>query len=266
MGNPWRASRAPAALRIRSEPVQDQNLDTETSTSISVSELTEFSLENETITEVLKAVMEEGIKETSSDEKVTEREEEHNELYLLGAKIDIFVDNNINVAYNFRIHRTIFYRTGFILPVRESDIAHPKFAQIYIYNSAAQIDQRQYHSLQLERSVLKKIWSILMETNPFIHLFRTIDQISWEKRQFMDLTLRLVAEGPWDQRQYNAPTAKIMKRVLQETLCCTPEPTSDKTSMSSTDLTMLYTMCYSFHMVKMVRLLMPAHCQESMLQ
>ncbi|OAD72647.1 hypothetical protein PHYBLDRAFT_145964 [Phycomyces blakesleeanus NRRL 1555(-)] len=65
-----------AALRIRSEPVQDQNLDIETSTSISVSELTEFPLANETITEVLEAVMEEEIEETSSDEEVTGREEE----------------------------------------------------------------------------------------------------------------------------------------------------------------------------------------------
>ncbi|OAD78135.1 hypothetical protein PHYBLDRAFT_73582 [Phycomyces blakesleeanus NRRL 1555(-)] len=46
-----------------------------------------------------------------------------------------------------------------------------------------------------------------METNPFVHLFRTMDQISQEKRQSIDLTLRLVAEGPRDQRRYNAPTA-----------------------------------------------------------
>ncbi|OAD78136.1 hypothetical protein PHYBLDRAFT_73581 [Phycomyces blakesleeanus NRRL 1555(-)] len=69
-----------AALRIRSEPVQDQNLDIETSTSISVSELTEFSLANETITEVLEAVMEEEIEETLSDEEVTGREEEVEEI------------------------------------------------------------------------------------------------------------------------------------------------------------------------------------------
>ncbi|OAD68802.1 hypothetical protein PHYBLDRAFT_150392 [Phycomyces blakesleeanus NRRL 1555(-)] len=58
-----------AALRIRSESVQDQNLDIETLTSISVSELTEFPLANETITEVLEAVMEEEIEETSSNEE-----------------------------------------------------------------------------------------------------------------------------------------------------------------------------------------------------
>ncbi|OAD68566.1 hypothetical protein PHYBLDRAFT_172987 [Phycomyces blakesleeanus NRRL 1555(-)] len=298
-----------AALRIRSEPVQDQNLDIETSTFISVSELTEFPLANETITEVLEAVMEEEIEETSSDEEVTGREEEVEEISTvnrgsilphcphsisepavdnrgdmdiecqfcgammwaheknsrsslrspmfsmccnkgkhvlpqieptptgiaellnyrtrdgkkflenirsynstmsftsLGAKIDTSVGNNINRAYNFRIHGTICHRIGSILPVTESDIAHPKFAQIYIYDSAAQIDQRQYHSPQLERSVLEKIQSILMETNPFVHLFRTMDQISREKGQSIDLTLRLVAEGPRDQRRYNAPTA-----------------------------------------------------------
>ncbi|OAD79013.1 hypothetical protein PHYBLDRAFT_141069 [Phycomyces blakesleeanus NRRL 1555(-)] len=69
-----------AALRIRSEPVQDQNLDIETLTSISVSELTEFPLANETITEVLEAVMEEEIEETSSNEEVTRREEEVEEI------------------------------------------------------------------------------------------------------------------------------------------------------------------------------------------
>ncbi|OAD74205.1 hypothetical protein PHYBLDRAFT_167630 [Phycomyces blakesleeanus NRRL 1555(-)] len=337
-----------AALRIRSEPVQDQNLDIETSTFISVSELTEFPLANETITEVLEAVMEEEIEETSSDEEVTGREEEVEEISTvnrgsilphcphcngtdhrritsrfcpnnnssrargsrnrgrglnniarlpaisepavdnrgdmdiecrfcgammwaheknsrsslrsptfsmccnkgkhvlpqieptptgiaellnyrtrdgkkflenirsynstmsftsLGAKIDTSVGNNINGAYNFRIHGTICHRIGSILPVTESDIAHPKFAQIDIYDSAAQIDQRQYHSPQLERSVLEKIQSILMETNPFVHLFRTMDQISREKGQSIDLTLRLVAEGPRDQRRYNAPTA-----------------------------------------------------------
>ncbi|OAD75969.1 hypothetical protein PHYBLDRAFT_59500 [Phycomyces blakesleeanus NRRL 1555(-)] len=330
-----------AALRIRSEPVQDQNLDIETSTSISVSELTEFPLANETITEVLEAVMEEEIEETSSDEEMTGREEEVKEISTvnrgsilphcphcngtdhcqitsrfcsnnnssrargsrnrgrdlnniarlpaisepavdnsgdmdiecqfcgamirsslrsrtfsmccnkekhvlpqieptptgiaellnyrtrdgkkflenirsynstmsftsLGAKIDTSVGNNINGAYNFWIHGTICHRIGSILPVTESDVAYLKFAQIYIYDSAAQIDQRQYHSPQLERSVLEKIQSILMETNPFVHLFRTMDQISWEKGQSIDLTLCLVAEGPRDQRRYNAPTA-----------------------------------------------------------
>ncbi|OAD68801.1 hypothetical protein PHYBLDRAFT_150391 [Phycomyces blakesleeanus NRRL 1555(-)] len=125
----------------------------------------------------------------------------------LGAKIDTSVGNNINGAYNFWIHGTICHRIGSILPVTESDITHTKFAKIYIYDSAAQIDQRQYHSSQLERSVLEKIQSILMETNPFVHLFRTMNQISWEKRQSIDLTLHLVAEGPQDQRWYNAPTA-----------------------------------------------------------
>ncbi|OAD66801.1 hypothetical protein PHYBLDRAFT_70206 [Phycomyces blakesleeanus NRRL 1555(-)] len=337
-----------AVLRIRSEPVQDQNLDIETLTSLSVSELTEFLLANETITEVLEAVMEEEIEETSSNKEVTGREEEVEEISTvnrgsilphcphcngtdhcqitsrfcpnnnssrargsrnrgrglnniarlpaisepavdnrrdmdiecrfcgammwaheknshsslrsptfsmccnkgkhvlpqivltptgiaellnyrtrngkkflenirsynstmsftsLGAKIDTSVGNNINGAYNFRIHRTICHRIGSILPVTESDITHLKFAQIYIYDSAAQIDQRQYHSPQLERSVLEKIQPILMETNPFVHLFRTMDQISQEKGQSIDLTLRLVAEGPRDQRRYNAPTA-----------------------------------------------------------
>ncbi|OAD65531.1 hypothetical protein PHYBLDRAFT_64601, partial [Phycomyces blakesleeanus NRRL 1555(-)] len=306
-----------AALRIRSEPVQDQNLDIETSTFISVSELTEFPLANETITEVLEAVMEEEIEETSSDEEVTGREEEVEEISTvnrgsilphcphcngtdhhritsrfcpnnnssrargsrnrgrglnniarlpaisepavdnrgdmdiecrfcgammwaheknsrsslrsptfsmccnkgkhvlpqieptptgiakllnyrtrdgkkflenirsynstmsftsLGAKIDTSVSNNINGAYNFQIHGTICHRIGSILPVTESDIAHPKFAQCCSDRS---------------------------KTVPF----PTIGEKCFGEDSVHSYGNKSIPEGPRDQRRYNAPTA-----------------------------------------------------------
>ncbi|OAD66203.1 hypothetical protein PHYBLDRAFT_70958 [Phycomyces blakesleeanus NRRL 1555(-)] len=79
-----------AALRIRSEPVQDQNLDTEILTSISVSKLTEFLLANETITEVLEAVMEKEIEETSSNKEVAGREEEDEEISTVNRGLILF--------------------------------------------------------------------------------------------------------------------------------------------------------------------------------
>ncbi|KAG2194274.1 hypothetical protein INT47_009684 [Mucor saturninus] len=126
----------------------------------------------------------------------------------LGAKIDHSVGNNIGGAYSFRIHGTICHKIGSILPMSERELARPQFAQIYIYDPASQIEQRHRNAPNLERDVLEKIQAVLMDINPFVSLFRTMDQVSRQNPNIQDLTLRLVAEGPQDHRRYNAPTAE----------------------------------------------------------
>ncbi|OAD81210.1 hypothetical protein PHYBLDRAFT_72898 [Phycomyces blakesleeanus NRRL 1555(-)] len=125
----------------------------------------------------------------------------------LGAKIDNLVANNIGGAYNFRIHRTVCHRMGSISPTSDQDLAHSKYAHLYIYDSQTQVQHHQCNAPYLNREIIEKIQSILLNINSFMSLFRSMNQISSHNGYMTDLTLRLIAEGPQDQRRYNAPTA-----------------------------------------------------------
>ncbi|OAD70982.1 hypothetical protein PHYBLDRAFT_148191 [Phycomyces blakesleeanus NRRL 1555(-)] len=91
---------------------------------------------------------------------------------LLRAKIDNSVANNQGGAYCFRIHGTICHRIGSIRPSRAQDIDHVQLTQVYIYDLAS-----------------------------------SMHQVSQENGHVKDVAICLVAEGPQDQRRYNAPTA-----------------------------------------------------------
>ncbi|OAD80295.1 hypothetical protein PHYBLDRAFT_137847 [Phycomyces blakesleeanus NRRL 1555(-)] len=119
----------------------------------------------------------------------------------LGANIDHSVANNKSGAYNFQIHRTVCHRIGSITP--------------------SQVQHWQHQASYLSREVLEKLQSVLEETNPFISLFRSMEQVSHNNGHTADLTLRLIAEGPQNQRQYNAPTTNEVAVLIMNNDICT---------------------------------------------
>ncbi|OAD74033.1 hypothetical protein PHYBLDRAFT_168444 [Phycomyces blakesleeanus NRRL 1555(-)] len=152
----------------------------------------------------------------------------------LGAKIDNSVANNQGGAYCFRIHGTVYHRIGSIRPSRAQDIDHPQLAQVYIYDPASQAQHHYHHAPYLKADILEKIRLILIETNPVVSLFGSMDQVLHENGHVKDVAICLVAEGPQDQR-YNAPTADeiailIMnnERGSSRDIYCTHKPTSYK--------------------------------------
>ncbi|OAD81560.1 hypothetical protein PHYBLDRAFT_162158 [Phycomyces blakesleeanus NRRL 1555(-)] len=117
---------------------------------------------------------------------------------LLGAKIDNSVANNQGGVYCFRIHGIICHRIGSICPSRAQDIDHPQLAQVYIYEAASQAQHHCHHAPYLKADILEKIQSILIETNPFVSLFRSMDQVLQENGHVEDVAICLVTEGPQD--------------------------------------------------------------------
>ncbi|KAG2192401.1 hypothetical protein INT47_012468 [Mucor saturninus] len=126
----------------------------------------------------------------------------------LGANIDHSVGNNRGGAYSFRIHGTICHKIRSILPVTPEDTVNPRYAQIYIYDPISQVDHRHHNASHLNRHILEQIQNCLIRVNPFVSLFKSMEHYAQVSNQIIDMTLRLVAEGPHDQRRYNAPTAE----------------------------------------------------------
>ncbi|OAD78095.1 hypothetical protein PHYBLDRAFT_164970 [Phycomyces blakesleeanus NRRL 1555(-)] len=114
---------------------------------------------------------------------------------LLGAKIDHSVANNRSGAYCFRIHGTICHNIGSVLPSTAEDLIKPRYAQLYMYDPVSQVNFQHNNASHLNRNIIEQIQSMLIRVNPFVSLFKSIEQYSRTENQVVDLTLRLVADS-----------------------------------------------------------------------
>ncbi|OAD65337.1 hypothetical protein PHYBLDRAFT_176249 [Phycomyces blakesleeanus NRRL 1555(-)] len=127
---------------------------------------------------------------------------------LLGAKINHSVANNRSGAYCFRIHGTICHNIGSVLPSTAEDLIKPRYAQLYIYDPVSQVNFQHNNASHLNQNIIEQIQSMLIRVNPFVSLFKSMEQYCRTENQVVNLTLRLVADSQQDQRRYNAPTAE----------------------------------------------------------
>ncbi|OAD81565.1 hypothetical protein PHYBLDRAFT_73457 [Phycomyces blakesleeanus NRRL 1555(-)] len=67
--------------------------------------------------------------------------------------IDQSVANNIGGVYNFQIHGTICHKIGSVFPTTQTQMDQPKFAQVYIFDPASQVDHRHCNAPELDREV-----------------------------------------------------------------------------------------------------------------
>ncbi|OAD76913.1 hypothetical protein PHYBLDRAFT_142419 [Phycomyces blakesleeanus NRRL 1555(-)] len=118
----------------------------------------------------------------------------------MGVNIDQSVASNISGVYNFRIHETICYKIGSVLPTTQAQMDQPKFAQVYIFDPASQVNHRHRNALELDRVILEKIQAVLMEVNPFVSLFHSMHQVAWDNDGTANMTFCLAESGSADQR------------------------------------------------------------------
>ncbi|OAD72573.1 hypothetical protein PHYBLDRAFT_169701 [Phycomyces blakesleeanus NRRL 1555(-)] len=135
----------------------------------------------------------------------------------MGVNIDQSVANNIGDAYNFRIHGTICHKTGSVLPTTQTQMDQPKFAQVYIFDPASQVDHRHCNAPELDRVILEKIQAVLMEVNPFVSLFRSMHQVARDNDGTADMTFCLAESGSADQQRYNTPTVEKVAVLMSDT-------------------------------------------------
>jgi hypothetical protein len=86
----------------------------------------------------------------------------------IGAKIDQQITGTSGV-YTFCIHEEIYHRIGSLLSNSETQ---PQFAQIYIYDTDHEIQNRLNIMPGLDPMILGELQQILHNINPYVNQFR----------------------------------------------------------------------------------------------
>ena len=95
----------------------------------------------------------------------------------LGANIDRSV-TGASGPYSFRISGELRHLSGALLPLGDNP---PVFAQIYIYDPAQQLAQRQANNTNLNPAVMAIIQGVIHESHPYIALYRQAFEIMRDK-------------------------------------------------------------------------------------
>lgn len=144
----------------------------------------------------------------------------------LGVKLDHSLANMRSGSYTFRIQGTPYHYIGSALP---QDNVSPKFAQIYIHDSAHELDNRAAIFPDMNRTILKDLQDLMHSINPFVEIYKNMNEIAEEqKRQNLNSEqsdgnginnldeIRMIfrAEGLPDKRRYNLPTGESEVGVI----------------------------------------------------
>lgn len=140
----------------------------------------------------------------------------------LGAKID----NNIlsgRGPFAFRIHGQTHHRIGSLLPLNGEQ---PKFAQLYIYDTAHELRNRRVavanstHEINLDESIIEGLKAVLDEVNPYVQKFRSLkDKFGGQLPQ--NISIRILSERTKDARRYNRPSVdEVAALIFDEGSTC----------------------------------------------
>ncbi|XP_058779305.1 uncharacterized protein LOC131653232 [Vicia villosa] len=114
---------------------------------------------------------------------------------------------------NIRIHGQTCYRIGSMLPL---DGETPKFAQLYIYDTANEIHHRMQgigHNPNVNPETVRKLKLMLDEFNTHAKTFRMAgDRL--KDSHVPDLKLKLIADRSKDGRVYNQPTVSKVAALI----------------------------------------------------
>ncbi|KAM2230703.1 hypothetical protein ACFX1S_015083 [Malus domestica] len=122
----------------------------------------------------------------------------------------VHVDENLVTGrrgiYTFRAQGSIYHKIGSLLPIGDS---RPRFLQMYIYDTAHEIDNRMRESEALNRDVVEKIQQILNQYNPFVQTIHHLAQ-----HQDLQSCRLIIKEQPANQRQYCLPYASQVAAII----------------------------------------------------
>ena len=95
----------------------------------------------------------------------------------LGVKIDHAITNAPG-PYCFRINGDFHHLSGSLLPENGEN---ESYAQIYIHDSAAQLEMRQRSNQNLNHNIMANLQAMLHEINPYVLLYRQAYHIIHER-------------------------------------------------------------------------------------
>lgn len=137
-------------------------------------------------------------------------------IYVYGATIDRSLEGTWGPNV-FKICGQVHHRIGSLLPLKDDS---PKFADMYIYDTANEVDHRMNavnqdgtSSGQLDHSIVEALKDMLDENNSLVKKFRMAKE-RLEGHPTERITIRIIAPGDGDGPQYNLPTANDLAALV----------------------------------------------------
>ncbi|XP_052206923.1 uncharacterized protein LOC127811252 [Diospyros lotus] len=127
----------------------------------------------------------------------------------MGGKIDTSVHHGKSPPV-FRLHGQNYHMIGSLLPTEGSI---PKFAQLYIYDTANEVANRMNvvgrtsETTKFHGDIVKDLQDMLDEHNVLVKSFRMVRE-SMRKPDYSEVKLRLIGKRFADGRRYNLPSAE----------------------------------------------------------
>lgn len=118
----------------------------------------------------------------------------------LGVKLDQNLLNQRLGAYCFRIQGNLYHLMGSMMSLTNET---PKFTQLYVIDTANEIDNRMIHTPNLKKHVLKNLQEMLHQENLFVKFYKNAFDAAVAAPE---LSIRIKAQSGKDRRQYNLPT------------------------------------------------------------
>ena len=117
----------------------------------------------------------------------------------------------------YKICGQVHHRIGSLLPSKDES---PKFAEMYIYDTANEVDHRMNavnvdgtSSGQLDRSIVEGLKDMLDQNNSLVKKFRMAKE-RLEEHPAERIAIRIIAPGEGDGPQYNLPTANELTALV----------------------------------------------------
>ncbi|XP_072077937.1 uncharacterized protein [Arachis hypogaea] len=123
-----------------------------------------------------------------------------------GVHIDEQLATSSHGIYTFRAQGSMYHSIGRFHPDQG---AHPRFLQLYIYDTAHELQIRMLDNTQLHESLVLKLQQLLHRYNSFIHVFRQLAQ----RLDVQECSL-VIRERPANQPQYSLPTASQVAAII----------------------------------------------------
>lgn len=132
----------------------------------------------------------------------------------LGVDVDETIngrDRSNPAPYVFRIHGELCHRSGSLLP---GPGRAPRYAQTYIYDPRAALDERQRRNTNLSPAILQTLQNVLLQCNPYVAIFQHAHEVLCNYPADADVNVRLIADPKQDRRRYNLPSADDVAILL----------------------------------------------------
>jgi len=132
----------------------------------------------------------------------------------VGVKIDNSVTRQSS-PYCFKIQGELHHLTGALLP---HDDQTPMYVQIYILDTAEQLNVRRANNHNLDPVVIDNLQTMLLDSHSYIgryhHAYKLIKEKPADEQQ--EVTIRLHVNLQQDQRTHSLPTAEEIVVIIPE--------------------------------------------------